>query len=115
MVSLRLSFFVDKMRFLLLNNTMKVKIYGWEIALLPTRNTIIDHINGRNEKILATFFLLFFVFCFSNQNFIDQYPVLDYDLNDPQDRMAVEYHKTAISDDELAAHIDYLKRIKGKK
>ena len=84
------------------------------IALLPTRNTVVDHIKGRNEKIVAFLLLLLFVFCFSSQNGDDQYPVSDYDLSNPEDSMAVEFHKTAISDQEMAAHIDFIKRMKGR-
>jgi len=80
------------------------------MKILPIRNTVISYVQGRNEKVFCFLIFSFFLFVFSNQNFIDQYPEIpDYDLSNPQDRMAVEFHKTAIDDSEMLAHLKFLK------
>lgn len=84
------------------------------IAIFPVRNTIRDYINGRNEKVFAAIFLILFLFIFSNQQFVDQYPILDYDLNNPEDKMLVDFHKTSITVEELEAHKIFLANLKRK-
>lgn len=85
------------------------------IAIFPVRNTIRDYINGRNEKVFAAIFLVLFLFIFGQQQFVDQYPeIRDYDLNNPEDKMLVDFHKTSITVEEMEAYKILLANLKRK-
>lgn len=67
------------------------------IKIFPVRETILDYVDGRNERLRLFVFLTCFFLAFGRERGLNNGEIADYDLNDPQDRELHELYSSPIT------------------